>query len=383
MNPEKKTSPSYWEAQSFLSGIDALVIGSGLVGLHAALELKLRAPAWRVVVVDRGPLPLGASTRNAGFACFGSMTELIDDQQHLSDDEVWSLVEMRWRGLQHLRQTLGDERLGYQPHGGLELFTASDAESYAACAERRGDFNRALRGITGREETFVLADERLGPLGLGQAQHLIVNQAEGQLHPGQMMYHLLALARERGLELMGGLPIAALHPDANRVGIETSAGWTFTVPRVVVATNGFARRLLPELPVQPARNQVLLTASIPGLKLQGAFHYDRGYVYFRDIDGRVLIGGARNLDPEGETTDQWGHTEAIEARLMGILREVALPGQAFDIEYRWSGILGVGETKRPLVEALHPHLVVAVRLGGMGVAIGSEVGRLAAGRLLG
>lgn len=371
-------SPSYWEQQSFWQGIDALVIGSGLVGLNAALELKRLAPTWRVMVVDRSPLPLGASTRNAGFACFGSMTELLDDLQHMSESEAWELVEMRWRGLQLLRQTIGDQHLRYEPKGGIEVFTPADEASYEACLERMESFNQTLRNITGLAETFVAADDKIKDWGLKGIPHAILNRAEGQIHTGEMMCRLWTLARERGIEQLGGLPIIGLHPESDGITLQTENGWSFQVPRVVVATNGFARRLLPDLPVQPARNQVLVTSPIAGLKLNGAFHYDRGYVYFRDIDGRVLIGGARNLDPDGETTDQLGHTALIETRLKEILHEVILPHQPFDIDYRWSGIMGIGPVKRPIVEALHPNLVVSVRLGGMGVAIGSEVGRSAA-----
>ncbi len=65
---------SYWEQESFFKGIDVAVIGSGIVGLTAAIHLKTLEPHSRIVVLERGALPTGASTRNAGFACFGSLT---------------------------------------------------------------------------------------------------------------------------------------------------------------------------------------------------------------------------------------------------------------------------------------------------------------------
>ena len=44
----------------------------------------------------------------------------------------------------------------------------------------------------------------------------------------------------------------------------------------------------------------------------------------------------------------------------------------------WSGILGIGDQKKPIIERVSPNVVVAVRMGGMGVAIGSLVGEEAA-----
>ena len=141
-----------------------------------------------------------------------------------------------------------------------------------------------------------------------------------------------------------------------------------------MATNGFARRLLPELQVQPARNQVLITQPIPGLKLKGCFHYDRGYYYFRDVEGRILLGGGRNLAPQEEATDQFGTTPLIQEALLRLLHEVILPGREVEVDTWWSGILGIGPEKAPIIKRLNDRLSVSVRMGGMGVAIGSLVG---------
>jgi glycine/D-amino acid oxidase-like deaminating enzyme len=70
---------SYWEIKSWLQNIDFTVIGSGIVGLNCAIQLKERFPVAKVLVLEKGILPQGASTKNAGFACFGSLSELIAD----------------------------------------------------------------------------------------------------------------------------------------------------------------------------------------------------------------------------------------------------------------------------------------------------------------
>ena len=62
---------SFWERESFYNDIDYAIIGSGIVGLSAAIELKEKYPKAKVVVLEKGFLPSGASTKNAGFACFG------------------------------------------------------------------------------------------------------------------------------------------------------------------------------------------------------------------------------------------------------------------------------------------------------------------------
>jgi glycine/D-amino acid oxidase-like deaminating enzyme len=166
-----------------------------------------------------------------------------------------------------------------------------------------------------------------------------------------------------------------MEDSSQGVEIQTAFGWTLRVPRVLVAVNGFAKRLLPELPVVPARNQVLVTKPIPGLKVEGCFHYDRGYYYFRNIDGRILLGGGRNLAQFEEQTDEFGPNELIRSSLVQLLRRVICPGQDVEVDAWWTGILGTGTVKYPIVEKVSENVAVAVRLSGMGVAIGTLIGQ--------
>jgi len=146
------------------------------------------------------------------------------------------------------------------------------------------------------------------------------------------------------------------------------------IKKVLIATNGFAKTFLQEEDITPARNQVIITNPVKNASIQGCFHYDKGYFYFRNIDGRILLGGGRNLAKENEATTEFGFTSLIQNALHDLLRKVILPNQDFEIEHQWSGILGVGESKKPIIKKASENIFVSVRLGGMGVAIGSLVG---------
>lgn len=377
-----KYNLSYWERETFFKDFDVAIIGSGLVGLSAALHLKRTQPGLKIAVLERGALPAGASTRNAGFACYGSMSELIDDMTHLSEDEVFAVVEKRWRGLQRLRQLIGDAHMDFEQNGGFEIFTEEEEEVFRECCERMPHFNRVVGAITGHPAPYVVADERLRDFGFRGAAHLILNRPEGQVHTGKMMARLLQLAAQAGIRIFNGIHIERLEDSSCGVELQTSAGWTLRVPRVLVAVNGFARQLMPDLEVTPARNQVLITHPIPGLKVRGCFHYDRGYYYFRDVDGRVLLGGGRHLDNSTETTSEFGPNELIRSALVQLLKTIICPGQPIEVDAWWTGILGLGPVKKPVVEQYSKHVVVAVRLSGMGVAIGTLIGEEGAERLL-
>ena len=125
--------------------------------------------------------------------------------------------------------------------------------------------------------------------------------------------------------------------------------------------------------MKPARAQVLITEPIKNLHIKGTFHFDEGYYYFRNIDDRILFGGGRNLDFDTEETTVFGQTEIIQNKLEELLHKVILPQQSVKIERRWSGIMGVGTQKSPIVKQISNSIYCGVRLGGMGVALGSLV----------
>jgi hypothetical protein len=374
---------SYWEKSVFFDQVDVAIIGSGIVGLSAAITLKERKPDWTIAVLERGPLPIGASTRNAGFACFGSVTELLSDLKTNGEDNVWKLVEKRWKGLKRLRQRVGDQALDYKAYGGYELFRPEDKALFEECMDHVPQFNKALKSILGETEYFTETNDQIGAFGFKNVDHLLLNKAEGQINTGRMMQALLEIAKEKGIDIYNGIEIEQLEDQGDRVVVETKLGWSLKAQKVLVATNGFAKHLLPNLTVKPARNQVLITKAIPQLKIKGCFHYDQGYYYFRNIDQRLLLGGGRNLALDTEYTDSFGTTEKIQSALVQMLKDVILPGTEFEIDTWWSGILGVGTEKMPIIEKTSANVVVAVRLGGMGVALGSLVGEEGAELLIG
>ncbi|MCB0699432.1 MAG: FAD-binding oxidoreductase [Chitinophagales bacterium] len=362
---------SYWEQQSFHK-YDHIIIGAGIVGLSTAIELRVKYPGSRVLVLERGLLPTGASTKNAGFACMGSVTELLADLRHMSEDEVVALFERRKRGLELLRDRLGDDNIGYAATGSHELI--SKQEEYAL--DKIDYLNSLLKPVTG-QDAFRRVDEKLTDLGFAQAHitALIENTCEGALHTGMMMRSLVDYAMQQGIEIKTGVEVVSYEEDADGVTVYTGSGIDFKCDTLCICTNAFTKSLLPEADVVPGRGQILITKPISGLKLKGIFHFNEGYYYFREIDGRILIGGGRNEDMQGEATDELTVTDTIQNKLEEKLREIIIPNTPFEVDMRWAGIMAFGDTKQPVIQQFSEHVFGAFRMGGMGVAIGSLAGK--------
>lgn len=375
MDVNTQASFSWWEKESFVKTYDFVIIGAGIVGLNTAIQLRSRYPDADIAVLERGWLPSGASTKNAGFACFGSPTELISDLQHASDADVQALVQKRYQGLQLLLNLLGADAIGFEPSGGHEVFLAHESESFAHIAAQLPLLNAMLQDALPMHTVYQVRDPEKGYFGMQQVEGMIHIAGEGMLHTGKMMRALWDYALKLGIRVFTGVSVQAIHETGQGAEVITTDGAVFQASHSFVTTNGFARMLLPELDVQPARAQVLITEPIPGLQLKGTYHYDAGYYYFRNVGNRVLLGGGRNLDFAGENTYAQGNTPLITERLAHLLQTVIVPEQKVEVEHTWSGIMGIGSHKSYILNSVHPHVHVGVRMGGMGVALGSLVGR--------
>lgn len=372
---------SFWERETWFSNIDFAVVGSGIVGLSCALALRKKHPMSKIVVFERGMLPSGASTKNAGFACYGSLSEILDDLENHSEEEVVQLVKDRVNGLQLLRKTLGDEQIEYREYGGYELFTKEDHELFQNCRSKIGYVNKLLEPVF-KESIF---SEKENHFGFGNIQSkLIFSKFEGQINTGKTMLGLIGKASEENILILNSSEITTISDNGESVLVQLNSfrhggqASDILVKKLFIATNGFAQQFLNE-DVKPARAQVLITKPIDNLKIKGTFHLDKGYYYFRNIENRILFGGGRNLDFKTEETTEMALTEKIQNKLDELLKHVILPNQIVGIDQRWSGIMGVGATKKPIVKPISKNVFCGVRLGGMGIAIGSSIGKQLAG----
>ncbi|MBL4708521.1 MAG: FAD-binding oxidoreductase [Flavobacteriales bacterium] len=361
---------SFWEKESYLSKVDFLIIGSGIVGLSTAIHLKQQHPNKKVLVLERGYLPTGASTKNAGFACIGSASELLDDLENQDASMVFSTVEQRWKGLHYLRSMLGDQNIDYLNLGSHELFLPKEKQAYQNCLDHLDHLNQELKPITGLSSTYQPAEKQCkisGFMGFSQA---ISNAAEGQIDTGKMMQSLLKLAHSLEVNVLNGISVQEITDTE----VSTNHG-KISFQRLAICTNGLAKQFLPEEDVKPVRAQVVVTSPIPNLKVQGTYHFDKGYYYFRNIGNRMLFGGGRNLDFEAEETDELNTSNTIINHLSHLLESQILPHTSFNIEQHWAGTMGVGKAKSPIVKEVRENIYCGVRLGGMGVAIGSITGK--------
>ncbi|HMQ68987.1 MAG TPA: FAD-dependent oxidoreductase [Ignavibacteria bacterium] len=369
-------SLSFWEKDSFIN-YDFIIAGSGILGLSVACEIKENDPGRSVLVLEKGILPSGASTKNAGFACFGSFTEILSDFERIGEDETIELVKNRYEGINILRERLGDEKTGLLNYGGYELINADHLDSL----ERIDEINNKLKFIF-PDITFEPANFKISEFGFNQdeVRAMIYSRFESQIDTGKMMNSLIEYSGSLGVKIINGCKVDKINEKENYVKLitENSSGKDkiyFNAKSVIVCTNAFTGEFYPELNIKPGRGQVIVTKPVPGLKFKGVFHFDEGFYYFRNFGERVIFGGGRNMDFETEETSEFESNEIILNDLKMKLDDVILPGMNYEIDYSWSGIMGFNDSKRPEIKKISDRITAAISCNGMGIALSSYVAK--------
>lgn len=354
---------SYWDKSS---PTQLAIVGAGVLGLWSAIEVKRRKPSWNVIVLERYPIPRGASTRNAGFACFGSPTELWSDIDVMGEDKMIATVEMRYKGIEKIKKYFGNANVDLQWDGGYECI--NDIEQIEL--DRRIEvLNGLLKEGLGLSDVYSNLSSKKTSMHLDAFDHLVGIAGEGSLHSGKYVKSLSELAKEMGITIFYGAQVENWNRQCNNWKVQVAGGFEWEAEHLLFTTNGWLATQMNDTGITPARGQIILTSPIDGLPWKGTFHAEEGYYYWRNVGNRVLLGGARHLYKNQEETNDLSISQNIQESLEMFLKTNIIQGYQFEIEQRWSGIMAFSHTKTPILNQQDEGLWYAMACNGMGVAL--------------
>lgn len=344
-------------SRRFAGRADVAIVGGGVTGCSCALALA--RSGVRVRLHEARTVAGGASGRNGGFALRGGAMPYDAARTRLGPERARWLWVLSERALDAMSPIAGD---ALRRVGSLRL-AVDAAEASALRAE-----HDALVGDGFAAEWVA---EPPGPLA-GRFAAGLLHLPDGALQPARWIRRLAAAAAEAGVEIREGSAVESLE------ALDADA--------VVVATDGFTGGLLPELATvaQATRGQVLVTERLPEI-LYGRPHYSRwGYDYWHQTpDGRLVLGGRRDVSPEAEQTAVEATTPLIQAELERFAAE--LVGRPPLVTHRWAGIWATTPDLLPLVGRVpgREGVWVAVGYSGHGNVLGFACGQLVAQAILG
>lgn len=383
---------SVWEQSTYFAPKDLVIVGCGFVGLWTAYEAIQKNPKLNITILERGVIPSGASTRNAGFSCFGSVSELMYDVQLMGEAALLETVKMRYDGLQRIQKVFKATEIDYNQWGGYELFEAAGGYDLSKLDDDIAYLNKLLSPVLKTPKKngqylpiYTNVTKDIKKLGFQGIEALAYNQLEGQLNSAKLVLALQKAVQAKGVQILFSTEVKKFKSHSKGVTIHTNLDAPIEAKQLLICTNGFAKKLIPSLDVVPARGQVFVTEPIPNLKFKGCFHFDEGFYYFRNLGNRLLLGGARNKDFKNEKTYSLETSAKIQKVLEEFMMQRILPkgSKKPKIELRWSGTMGIGKIKKPIIQELQSNVYCAVRMSGMGVAIAPIVAKKVVELMLG
>ena len=376
-------SVSYWQDSVGTSvdlETDVTIIGAGLAGLSTAFWLAKLDPQLRIIVIDRGSIGSGASGRNAGFITCGSTEHFSRMSSAYGKNkaaDIWNFTEYNHRLLvEEFGEKKLEKKCEYRNLGSWTL-ASTDHESRVI-----KDTVLDLRAMGVKVGWFddAAVKRRLSCEGF---QGGAFYQNDGEIHPLKYLWYLSSRLG-RKTKILENHEVfnfdyrkGNLIVRANRRKIKSEA--------VVLCTNAWSEHLHPwfQDKIAPTRGQIIVTEPVPQFlePCYCSFVLD----YFRQlVDGRVLIGGFRNVDVEKEV----GFSDEINPKINEKLEEFLhqhfplLRGKKID--YRWSGVMGFAADGYPMIGALDsdPQIFYNVGFTAHGLGFTFATGQLTAELLL-
>jgi glycine/D-amino acid oxidase-like deaminating enzyme len=361
-----------------LTETDVLIIGSGLTGLTAALRLARGGRS--VTVIDSGEIASGASSVNGGMVSpdIKAGIKLIFDQ-HGPDlgREMWQATVRSVDIVSDLAETEGIEA-SIMRGGMAALGIGPEAQ---ARFEQSVSWYRDHVGV----EWEVLGPGRIGEvIGAGPFTTAIFEPEGFGIHPARFVFGIAERAAAAGARLVARCEAISFERDGPAFRVVTSSG-AVRAGEVILATNGYTTaRPSPELSrrIVPVGSYIIVTEPIEDLATEvfpgGAMTYTKKRLlnYMRRTpDGRVLIGGRRNLHPGLDLEDS---AAALRAQLVGYFPQL----EEVPLTHVWGGKLAVPFD-------LVPHMGrvdgawYALGYAGHGVGLSTLMGHELGGMLLG
>lgn len=338
------------------------VVGGGLAGLTAALELSRRGQS--VVLLEAERIGWGASGRNGGFVSPGFAENLSAIERRAGAATAKKLYTLSVRGVDYVEETITAagraDIIGGR--GWLHVSRSTKTDKLHAWRDR-------MARQYGADMAFLDGDRLRSILKTDRYRAAVADDKPFHIDPLAYAELLLHLCLENGVGVFEGTRVNDVGRNGAGYVLNTRSGQVQS-PKVVVATSAYGgpiRRI--ERSILPVATYVV--ASSPGDQRLADVIGFRGCIsdqrragdYYRlveDEKGLRLLWG-------GRITTRRSEPGRLAQMLLKDIGYVYPQLDGLGIEYSWSGLMGYARHKMPLIGEITPGLFSLTGFGGHGL----------------
>ena len=350
--------------------VDVCVIGGGLAGLTTAREVARKG--WSVVLLEASRLAANASGRNTGFVLPGFGADADKLIARIGFERTRNLWALSQAGLDYVRDTIRDEHAaGVAPQDGwLYVSKKDNSDEFVKDVALLGELGCEIESWSTERVRAVLRSERY---------FYAINYLRAlTIHPLNYALALAAAAERDGVRIFENTPALSIDPAGVRKRIVTP-GARLRANHVVLCGNIQIKSLVPRLAATmiPVTTYVVTTAPL-GDRLAQAIGYRGGVSdtdladnHYRIVDGdRLMLSGRSSPWPRNPRR----YIGALKADIKKTYPQLG----DVEIDYAWSGSLGITVHRMPQIGELGPGVWLASGFGGHGLNTTAMAGNLIA-----
>ncbi len=359
---------------------DVAIVGGGLAGLSAAIELRDRG--FDVVLLEAREIGSGASGRNGGQAIHGLACDPSSIEAQVGLEESRRIFDMSIEALDLIRQRCArfaidcDWRDGYL---GVATSARKARELRAGAELLATRYRYPLQWVDAPDLPSWIASPRY--------RAAVHDPRSGHLHPLKYCRGLARAARSLGARLHERSPVTAVEPGRAGALLRTANGATVRATQVLLAGNVYLQELAPTLAPQlaarimPVGTYIVCSKAMPADQAQalipcGAAVCDTNFVldYFRTtVDHRLLYGGRVSYS----TSTPRNLVASMQRRIATTFPQL----KALDIEHAWGGFVDISMNRAPdfgRLPGLGERVYYLQGFSGHGLALTGLAGKLVA-----
>lgn len=359
---------------------DVLVVGSGFTGLSAALTVIKRDRS--VIVLDAEYLGAGASTRNGGQLGSGNQKFRVKQLiKMFGEKKAVKLLKEGVNMLNYIEALIEEEKIQCFFKRTGRFRGAIRPEHYEAMARDMDD----LKHYINVESHAVPKSEQHREINSDFFYGGSVLPDDASLHPGRYHNGLINRLKGYGVVLKGNTPVLHIEPNSNGF-IVTTKDEKIQAKNVIVATNGYTRKLHSHLSKRIVKVQSALVATAPlsperidNLMPTGRMYGNTAKVfsYFRIApdEPRIIWGGRVGRLCKPGTDDAFSHLAKDLLKVFPDLEDAP-------VSHGWSGNIGYTFDELPHLGKTPDGIHYAMGYCGTGVTRSTYFGHKIAQQIL-